>query len=236
MNEISYLNNNKDNLDDLSIPLPDQKNFEIAYSQALNLAIDKLSLVKNIEDQCLKSGSHFNQTSGSINLVYLNRDYNISFPDVKIVLLNSSEHVELRDQIIILHYLTNSKGTPPSNKLITFREFSEGAIYYPSFFKRSIQPLINHFGQSPESMIQSGQDLGGTRTNLGDVSIIVPALPRLPITYVLWCGDDELPPNANILFDRNVLDYLPVEDIVVLSQTITWKLVNSLLSKNVLLK
>jgi hypothetical protein len=42
---------------------------------------------------------------------------------------------------------------------------------------------------------------------------------------VLWKGDEEVSPNGNILFDANISDYLSTEDVTVLCETITWKLV-----------
>jgi len=44
----------------------------------------------------------------------------------------------------------------------------------------------------------------------------------------LWRGDEDLAPNGNILFDANVPDYLPTEDVAVVSETITWKLVKAI--------
>jgi hypothetical protein len=65
----------------------------------------------------------------------------------------------------------------------------------------------------------------------GDVSVTIPAFSRVPITIVVWKGDEEFPPSASILFDDTVLDYLSAEDINVLCQTVTWRLVKSLKSK-----
>ncbi len=63
--------------------------------------------------------------------------------------------------------------------------------------------------------------------NYGDIAVTIPAFSRVPITLVLWRGDDEFPPNANILFDSTILDYLSAEDVNVLCQTIAWQLVKS---------
>jgi hypothetical protein len=41
---------------------------------------------------------------------------------------------------------------------------------------------------------------------------------------VLWRGDDEFPPNATILFDSSVTDYLSTEDLAVLCERIAQKL------------
>jgi hypothetical protein len=52
----------------------------------------------------------------------------------------------------------------------------------------------------------------------------------VPLTLVLWRGDEEVAPNGNILFDANISDYLSTEDVAVLSETITWRLVKDIAS------
>jgi hypothetical protein len=42
---------------------------------------------------------------------------------------------------------------------------------------------------------------------------------------VLWRGDAEFPAAGNLLFDDSVTEYLPVEDIVILAETVIWKLI-----------
>ena len=54
------------------------------------------------------------------------------------------------------------------------------------------------------------------------------AFDQVPITLVLWKGDEEVAPNGNILFDANISDYLSTEDVTVLSETIVWKLVKNI--------
>jgi len=44
---------------------------------------------------------------------------------------------------------------------------------------------------------------------------------------VVWRGDAEFPPDGNVLFDGSVSEYLPVEDTVILAETVVWKLVNA---------
>jgi hypothetical protein len=55
--------------------------------------------------------------------------------------------------------------------------------------------------------------------------VTINAFDRVPLTLVLWRGDEEVAPNGNILFDANISDYLSTEDVTVLSETIVWKLV-----------
>ena len=60
------------------------------------------------------------------------------------------------------------------------------------------------------------------------MAVTINAFKRVPITFVLWRGDEEFPPDGSILFDATVSDYLSIEDINVLCERITWKLVRLL--------
>jgi len=50
------------------------------------------------------------------------------------------------------------------------------------------------------------------------------ALPRLPLLLRLAEGDGEIPPRATILFDETANDYLVTEDLAVLGQQLTARL------------
>lgn len=222
-----------DKTEHISINLPDQKNYEYSYGLAFKMAGDKLSGIKDIEGQCRNSGSacQITENQQTIDLKYLNRMYRISLPEIVVSLHNSTESIELRDKVLILHYVTQARGTPLSNNLITYQELKEGSTYYPSFFKRAIKPLLDCFGEAPERLLEASTVLGGQQSSFGDISVTIAAFVRVPITLVIWKGDEEFPPNANILFDSTILDYLSVEDINILCQTIVWCLTKSVQAK-----
>jgi hypothetical protein len=216
------------------ISLPDQKDYELSYGLAFKLAGEKLSGLPDLEEQCLRSESICRIANSSRNIIlkYLNRTYEIALPDVTVKVQNNGEKVELRDKILILHYFTRAKGTPLSHNLISYQELQEGATYYPTFIKRAIKPLIDHFGPDPSRLLDISAELGGLKANFGDVAVTIPAFSRVPITLALWKGDQEFPPNANILFDSTILDYLSAEDVNVVCQTIAWQLVKLLKSRS----
>jgi len=208
-------------------PLPNQHNYEYGYELAYKLAGEQLAKFDNIEQQCLKSGARYQVIDSQkiIILEYLNQSYQIVFPDIDISLIDSEEEVPIRDRILILHYFTQAKGTPITNKVITFRELPEGANYFPTFSKRAIKPLLDHFGREPERLIDAAEKLGSHKADYGDVAVTINAFNYVPITLVLWRGDEEFNPEGNILFDSTISDYLPTEDINILCETISWKLV-----------
>jgi len=212
------------------LPLPGQKNYEYAYELAYKLACERLAEIDDIEQQCRKSGAQY-QVVGSkktIIIQYLNQSYLITLPGIEISLVDSAEQVPIRDRLLILHYFTSAKGTPAANRLITFRELPEGNVYSPTFSKRTIKPIVDQFGQEPHLLIDAGEKLGGHKADYGDMAVTINAFSRVPITIILWRGDDELAPQGNVVFDAAISDYLPTEDITVLCETLTWRLVRYL--------
>jgi len=210
--------------------LPDQKNYEYAYKLAYKLACEKLAKIDDIEQQCRKSDTRYQvvDSKKAIIIQYLNQSYLITLPDIEISLVDSAEEVPIRDKVLILHYFTSAKGTPAAGRLITFRELPEGKVYSPTFSKRTIKPLIDNFGKEPHRLLEISQKLGGLETDYGDAAVTINAFRRVPVTIVMWQGDDELAPQGNILFDASISDYLSTEDITILCETIAWKLVRYL--------
>ena len=211
------------------LPLPSQKNYEYAYELAYKLAGEQLAKV-DLEQQCRKSGSRYRVTGSQkvIIVEYLNQSYQVTFPDIQVSLVDSKAEVPLKDKILILHYLTLAKGVPITNKSIAFQELPEGANYFPTFAKRSIEPLIKYFGQQPHRLVAVAGELGGHKVDYGDTAVAINGFSRVPVTLVLWQGDKEFSPRGNILFDATISDYLSTYDIIVLCETIVWKLVRLL--------
>jgi len=197
---------------------------EQGFGLSYKLAREQLSKISDIQEQCRKSGARYIGPN-EIVINYLNQPYHITLPDVEILLEDSDVEVPLKDKILILHYFTLAKDIPATGILITYKQLLGGISYFPAFSQRTIAPFVNHFGKNPELLIKAAAKLGGRETDYGDVSVTVNAFDHVPITLVLWRGDEELAPNGNVLFDANISDYLSTEDVTVLSETIIWKLV-----------
>ena len=211
---------------DKKLTLP-QKKYQYGYELAYQIASERLANIGDIKQQCLRSGAQYIDPR-RVSLTYLNQPYLISIPDAEVSLMTGKEEVPIREKILILHYLTQAKGTPLSNKLVTYRELKEGSLYTPVFYQRAIKPIVDHFGSHPQQLVTASAPLGGETADYGDVSIIIPAFPRVPITLVLWKGDDEFPPEGNLMFDSTVPDYLTNDDIHTLCEIIAWRLVRLL--------
>lgn len=203
-------------------PLPSPGGYERAYAESYNLAFSRLRQA-DLAEVCLKSGAVL-LDADTVGLRFLNRDYRIDRSAGAVALGAEAEPVPIAESLLILHYLVTARGTPPGSGQISFKEVPEGVVYYPTFYKRAIRPLLSRFGAAPAGVIPAAAALGGVDAHQGDAAVTVQAFPMVAITWVLWKGDDEFPAEGTILVDRTIQDYLPTEDIVVLCQTIAIKL------------
>jgi hypothetical protein len=204
---------------------PWERGFDLSYK----FACAQLARISDIREQCRKSGARY-VGPNEIVLDYLNQPYHIMLPECEVLLEDSGTVAPLRDKILMLHYFTGAKGTPTTGKSIAYKQLPGGISYFPAFSQRAIGPLVKNFGKSPELLRKAAAKLGGCDSAYGDLSVTINAFDRVPVTFVLWRGDEELAPNGNILFDANISDYLSTEDVTVLSETIIWKLVKDVSS------
>ena len=195
------------------------------YELAYQLAAERLAGTGDIEQLCRLTGARRLDSGQAIAVDFLNRSYRVALPEIALTFEDSEEEVILRDKILILHYLTTAKGTPLADKLIAYKELPEGTNYFPTFYQRSIRPLASHFGAEPSRLADAARVMGGDEVNYGDTAVTVNVFPRLPLTLILWRGDDEFSPEGSILFDSTVSDYLPVEDIIVVSESLVRRLI-----------
>jgi hypothetical protein len=209
--------------------IPANKDYGYGYESAYKLAVEQMAGV-DIKQQCLNSEAQYLEAGDkkAIIIGYLNKSYQIALPDIEISMADGQEEVPIRDKLLLLHYFIRSKGTPLSNRVISYKELPEGGDYFPTFVKRAVRPLLKHFGDEPGQLVTAAEELGGHRADYGDAAVTINAFRRVPITIALWRGDDEFAPEGSILFDSTVSDYLSPEDINVLCETISWRLVRIL--------
>jgi hypothetical protein len=213
-------------MDNNRLSLPEQRHYEYALNTAYELAAEELRQT-NLSDLYRRTGARYLEKDKEklILIDYLSRQFVVELPAIEITHAVSEEPVSLREQVLILHYLTQARGTLVTGRLINFKELPDGSIYYPTFAKRTVDPLVKTFGNHPDLLIIAARGVGGLRREYGDVAVAIDVFPFITIVLVLWKGDDEFNPSGSIIFDACIKDYLSTEDITVLCETLVWKLV-----------
>jgi len=142
---------------------------------------------------------------------FIDSDYLVQYPSGNVTLKNG-EPASTYVAIIILHYMITANGQKLTGRWIAYRHLPGGDIYIDPFNNRAVKPFLRTFGEIPDEYEKSALAMGGTRLSMSGISIKIPVLPRVPICFQLWPGDDEMPASANILFDETASGYLPTED------------------------
>jgi hypothetical protein len=198
-----------------------QRSYEIAYKIAVENLI-KLNFV-DILDKIKYSGCNIidcreNRIEFEIKL--FNDIYSITYPDFT---FNSktSKVVSLATKIIILHYLENSGPfLKPTGELVSYKHIPGAFNYYPVFQKKSILPLLEKY-RTIQDLKTICEKIEGTKMEMGDFAFKIKVFPKIDIVVIFWEGDEEFSSTLDFLFDSSIKDMLSLEDIVVLAQMLS---------------
>jgi len=198
------------------------------YKAAITLAVGELQNLnpKRLEN---RTGARFFVEDNREGLIvpYFGQPRRIAWPEVAVTPVDGPGEIALTEQVLILHYLLHASGETLTGHAIDFRQVPEGSFYWSAFVSRAKKPLLETFGRNLPFYLKVAESLGGEPQSLGDAAARFLAFPRVPITHVLWGGDDEFQPEANILFDETIPRYLPTEDIAALSGASVYRLMGA---------
>ena len=152
-----------------------------------------------------------------------NRDL-AELSDSKRIFWEDGINAEQDLQVVLLHYLIRAEGKI-DGKWISYRDIEGGNLYYSVFQGRALRPLVATFGEEPEKLLKAGLQLGGVMAQRGDASVDLRFFPFAQVNVTVWKGDDEVPSNANILFDSATGRMLPAEDLAHLSADLVHALI-----------
>ena len=156
-------------------------------------------------------------------VTFLTDVYDINLSERSVTSRSSTMPAEDGISLLILHYLIglHKYGYRPTGEWISFNEIWGGISYFPSYRKKTIQPLIEMMRRDPEGLINNITSVGGKVEEGGDLAMVLSAFPSIQIKIVMWRGEDEIPPEVTMLFDKSLADILMTEDIAVLLDTIS---------------
>ena len=158
------------------------------------------------------SGASFDE--GVFTIPFFHRSFTIRLPEAKVTEVGSDTAPPRLLEILLMHYLVHSEGTPVSGMWITYRHLPGASLFEQRFTNMALRPLLDSFGSDAQGFSQAALAIGGTpMSRSGDAAFRFMALPKIPMGCILYLGDDEVPPSINILFDAAAPHYLPTEDL-----------------------
>lgn len=105
----------------------------------------------------------------------------------------------------------------PAQEWLPFRNLKNASPFGPAFQKSVIDVFAETFSGHMRELETACLTLGGRKLPHSDAGYQIPAFECIPIQYLFWDKDEEFPAQANILFDRNAVDFIHVESLVTIA-------------------
>ena len=145
-------------------------------------------------------------------LTMINQDYLIDRDNRRITLRNAPDKAAgFLEQLVILSYLIATQDIPLHHKWVKPEQLAAGEFFFRGPHVLPTDKLEHAFGTCPRGLIEAGLRLGAEVCDFGDASVEMLLLPRAPVIFIVWAGDDEFPSRASILVDETAVQQLPLD-------------------------
>ena len=157
--------------------------------------------------------AYWNGTEFTLRL--LGRDFAIAHPDYAIRALDGGSIPPLPTQTFLLRYLLESKEMPWSGQWKTFREMPWGEMYIGPYTGRVLTRAAFTFGTRIGAFRAACEKMGAVKLNHGDAGYQFELVSGYQMQLLVWEGDEEFPPSAQVLYSDNFEHGFAPEDRVV---------------------
>ena len=148
-------------------------------------------------------------------LTLLGRGFAIAHPDYAIRALDGGKLPPLPMQTFLLRYLLESKDVSWGGQWKTFREMPWGEMYITPYTGRVLTRAAYTFSFKLDAFRKAAEKMGGEAVKHGDAGYRFDLIGDYQMQILIWQGDDEFPPNAQVLYSDNFAEGFAAEDRVV---------------------
>ena len=145
----------------------------------------------------------------------LGKRYAIAHPTYAIRALDEDKLPALPTQTFLLRYLLECKEVAWKGEWKTFREMPWGEMYIKPYTGRVLTRAAFTFGFRTAAFAAAAEKMGAEPVKHGDAGFEFQLVEGYKLRILIWEGDDEFPPNAQVLYSDNFADGFAAEDRVV---------------------
>ena len=160
-----------------------------------------------------RTGAAWDGTKFTVKL--LGREFAISHPQYAIRALDGGSIPPLPTQTFLLRYLLESKAVAWNGQWKTFREMPWGEMYIKPYTGRVLTRAAFTFGTRVAKFKAAAEKMGAAPVAHGDAGYEFDLIGGYKMRILVWEGDDEFPPNAQVLYSENFAEGFAAEDRVV---------------------
>ena len=145
----------------------------------------------------------------------IGREFALAHPGYAIRALDGGALPPLPTQTFLLRYLLEGKDVFWGGQWKTFREMPWGEMYIKPYTGRVLTRAAFTFGTRVAAFRAAAEKMGAAPVKHGDAGFEFVLVGGYKMQILVWEGDDEFPPNAQVLYSDNFADGFAAEDRVV---------------------
>ena len=136
-----------------------------------------------------KSTCPYDPEKQLFTVTLMGEEYKVKYPEGDVLLKDETAFDDYKPMTMILRYLLNAQG---------------------------LKRFAFTFNYDVEGLKRAMEKLGAEPKEHGDLSYRFEFINNMYLTVILWLGDDEFPPESQILFDSNITSGFDAEDLAVM--------------------
>jgi hypothetical protein len=158
----------------------------------------------------------FDADASAFKLRVMGGEYLAAFPDFGMKPLSGGDPLPHFAELLFLRYLCEGRYCEGIGRSIAYEEVPWGEVYYRNFRGRCVGRFARAFGgdvRALDRVMALNPGLRAERLAQGDSGYSFEFANGLYMSAILWEGDDEFPPSAQLLFSDNFVYAFTAEDI-----------------------
>ncbi len=172
-----------------------------------------------------RTGAAYDEAKKMFLLNFMGRTYSVAFPDFAITPDGESDGLWLpvsmnAAKILVIRFLLEGCTAKSTGKFLTYREVPWGEVYYRQFSGRCLSRLAFSYGNKLDQFNLAMEKLGAVKLEQGDAAYEMEIFDGYRVRFLIWAGDEEFPPSAQILFSDNFAAAFHAEDLVVVCDVV----------------
>lgn len=152
---------------------------------------------------------------GAFQVTLLGRGFSITYPGCEFSAKDGGTLPPLPTRTFLLRYLLESKQAAFGGEWKTFREMPWGEMYIKPYTGRVLTRAAFTFGTRVAAFEAAAEKMGAVPLKHGDAGYQFDLIGPYRMQIMVWEGDDEFPPNAQVLYSDNFAEGFAAEDRVV---------------------
>ena len=154
------------------------------------------------------------------SLTLLGRPVTVSWPEMEARFSDDGTETASNTRILLARLILEGTLTPSLGQMLAYTDMPWGNVYAQQFRGRCILRLAGTYGSNLPGFDAAAAQVAGVPQENGDRSYDLPFLEGLTVRLILWEGDEEFRPTAQILFSDNFSSAFSAEDIAVVGDVL----------------